>query len=125
MIERRGFERLNIEGQIDFRPVEGSPESQGCLDNISFRGLAFYSSEKVEVGTTIDFRFRPRLIHDEIAGRAAVRHINELKNYGKQVFTLGIEFLEINTNLITHLIKRTKTKNTFVRKVKSTIDLPY
>jgi len=103
----RAYERFLVEGPVSLKIPDCFLNicDDSRLDNVSFGGFAMSSRQKIEVDVVIDFKLKPPLIDQSLVGKGRVRYAREdvanEKNY-----KIGVEFKEVNKELLQHLITR-------------------
>lgn len=106
MQERRGFERLNIDGKVNLRSFDGELcVEDALLDNISFGGFSFYAQQDIAVDKAVEFNLNSTLVSDPLAGLGRVRHVHSHGSIAG-FFCIGIEFIGPNRDFVTHIIIR-------------------
>jgi c-di-GMP-binding flagellar brake protein YcgR len=110
-MEQRGFERLILDGDAHVKTRGKTPiEYRAFLDNFSFGGFAMYSQEKLRPGRIVEFRIMTRMLDEALVGKAKVRHVTLPRKYNSALFTVGVEFKEVNKDLVTHILRRIQAK---------------
>lgn len=111
MKERRGYERLSLDGYINLKGEKIKPGPlQVGLQDISFGGFASYGPQELEVDNVVEFELTTQLIDRPILGKGRIRHINKPQRYIVPIFVMGVEFIEVDKDMLLHLIKRQQLK---------------
>ncbi len=120
MNERRAYERLGVAGDVNIR-IEGSPAEakKGCLENISFGGFGMSIQEGIEPQAGIDFEMNISTAGESFRGKGIIRHSNEKLKYNNRIFITGVEFSDVNKDILTYLIKRIQTRFARERRAKT------
>lgn len=109
-MEKRGYERFKLTGNVNVKnQQEGESRLTAYLDNISFGGFAMYAPEKIPVDTAVDFDLMTEALGQPLAGRGRVRYA-AASGYGNTVFNMGVEFVDIDRDAITYLLKRIQAR---------------
>jgi hypothetical protein len=118
MPERRNYERIDLEGNISFKVID-TPLAifEAYLDNISFGGFAMYSAQKQAADSLIEFKLTTQALDQPLLGKGKIMYV-ALPAYRTQIFTMGVEFVEANKDLVTYLIKRLQLKIANAAKAK-------
>lgn len=96
-----------MDGEVRLTRVDGEPSSfKAYLDNLSFSGFAMYSTEELKVDSAIEFELVTPLLDQYLAGKGKVRHVTLPNKYTARMFTFGIEFTEVDEDLVTYVLKR-------------------
>ncbi len=107
MQNRRAYDRFNLEGALSVRSRGRTEFVPGAyLDNLSFGGLAMYSPAKIDAGQKIEFILSTPLIDAPIPGKGEIKYVNLSQRGPKGLFFMGVQFTQINQDLVMHLIKR-------------------
>jgi len=119
MGENRDYERLTLDGDIYIHAKDGSScEYRAFLDNISFSGFAMFSLEKIEEGAVVEFNLITQALDQGLVGKGRIRHVTKPPQYETPLYTIGIEFTEVNTDLVTHIITRVQAKAALEKQAK-------
>lgn len=119
MRDRRSYERLALNGHVNLKTENGSLRiSNAYLDNISFNGFTMHAIERTEPDMIVDFELMPQSLYEPLAGKGKIRYVKAQEKYKTVMFTMGIEFIDINKDIVTHLIKRVQLKLTNETKEK-------
>jgi hypothetical protein len=112
MEERRHFDRLKLDGNIIIKSESGLPlDFKAFLDNISFLGFAMYSTQKIEPDSLVNFEVTTQALDRPITGKGKVRYATKPDSNRSPFYTMGVEFIETNKDLVTYLIKKLQAKN--------------
>lgn len=108
--EKRDFLRLDLEGDVRIKTVNGVPqEIKGLLRNLSYKGLSVYTKGKIELGSIVDVEIDSPLLDQRLSCKGKVAYLKEPAGHGV-FFKVGIAFIEADKDLVTHLIKRHEFK---------------
>ncbi len=122
MPERRSYERINSDGSVSFRRAgSSSPACRACeahLENISFGGFAMYSAQAQDAEAVIDFELTAPSLDQPLVGKGKIRHVTLPQRCATPIFTMGVEFIEADKDLVTYLIKRLQLKISHAASVK-------
>lgn len=106
MSEKRNHLRFSFKNNI-FLKLESDPvktiESQ-ILD-ISFTGLSFFLNENVNINTMVEFDVSC-FAGKHLVGRGKVVHISQHILYAQNGFKIGLEFIEVNKEIVLNTINR-------------------
>jgi c-di-GMP-binding flagellar brake protein YcgR len=119
MPERRDYERIDLEGNVSFKVIDTPLDIfEAYLDNISFGGFAMYSAQKQKADSLIEFKLTTQALDQPLLGKGKIRYVALPPAYRTQIFTMGVEFVEANKDLVTYLIKRLQLKIANAAKAK-------
>lgn len=111
MQERRDYERLTLDGNVSLKTENGNPRTFiAYLDNISFGGFAMHAQERIEVDRIVEFELMTQLLEQPLSGKGKIRHITTPEKYRTVIFTIGVEFIDINKDIVIYLMKRLQLK---------------
>lgn len=111
MQEKRAYERLILDGYVYMKTRGKNPFAfRVFLDDFSFGGFSVYSKEKLSKGRIIEFNLITQALDQGLVGKAKVRHITQPPHYSTPLYTMGVEFVEVNKDLVTHIINRIQAK---------------
>lgn len=109
--ERRAYDRLGAAGEVTLKTADAAAGGwRGCLENISFGGFGMSMQEKIEPESSVDFDLNISTISESLCGKARVRYANEKIKYNNKIFIVGVEFTDVNKDILTYLIKRIQAK---------------
>lgn len=107
MSEKRGFERLLLDGDVFIKTKGRKPLAfKAFLDNISFGGFAMFSLENLKADRVVEFRLMTKSLGEALVGRGRTRHITRPPQYDTPLYTVGVEFEKVNKDLVLHIIHR-------------------
>jgi len=111
MPEKRSFIRYAVEAKICFKS-EGdvSKAIEGQLLDISSSGLSGFFKESIDVNTIIQFDLAAISIGQHLIGKGKVVHVTEEKTYAGKGFKIGVEFLEVNKEIVLRFISENQRK---------------
>jgi len=117
MRENRGHERIILDGDVYLRSMDGKPsEAKVFLDNFCFGGIAVYSAEKLELGSILEFALITKVLDEALACKGKVRHVTLPPYNSRALYTVGIEFMEVNSDLVVHMLARIQARNSRERQ---------
>jgi len=85
-------------------------EHKVFLDNFSFGGFAVYSSEKLRPGRIVEFNLMTQALDQGLVGKGKIRHMTQPPQYTTPLYSVGVEFVEVNKDLVTYIIGRLQAK---------------
>ena len=123
MRENRGFERLLLDGDVHIKiEKDGQVRSlKAFLDNICFDGFAMCLKETIEPDTVIEFHIIAQALDEALIGKAKIRHVTQ--PYPTPLFTTGVQFTEVNLDMVAHMINRLQAKINQERQKKKQANL--
>jgi len=125
VFEKRAFERFNCDGRIAVKTENGSARSfEALLENISFGGLRMFANEKCAMDSVIELELSAPALAGPLWAKAKIRYVLDLSQQ-RSFFTMGMEFLETNKDLVLYLIKRQQLKNKHLETRKKTRHLDF
>jgi len=108
-----------LDGEVRLTRVDGESSSfKAFLDNLSFSGFAMYSTEELKADSAIEFELVTPLLDEYLPGKGRVRHVTLPNKYTAKMFTFGVEFTEVNQDMVTHILKRQEQKLAAAEKKK-------
>jgi len=111
MSEKRNHERLILDGDVHIKTRGKNPlEFRVFLDNFSFGGFAVYSQQKLRPGRIVEFNLITQALDQGLVGRGRIRHVTQPPQYSTPLYTVGVEFTEVNKDLVIHIIHRVQAK---------------
>lgn len=110
MQERRAYDRLEVDGTILFKAVGSKVHVKAYIENISFGGFRMFSREKLDKDSIIDFELSLPMLEQPLKGKGKVRHVVLPKENAAAVFSMGVEFQDMDKESILHAIKRAQIK---------------
>lgn len=111
MLEKRGYERLVLDGDAHIATKGRKPLAfRAFLDNISYGGFAFFSLENLKPGRIVEFRLITHSLDEALVGRGKIRRITRPPQYNTPLYTIGVEFTQVNKDLVMHIINRLQAK---------------
>lgn len=113
MKEKRSHHRINLDGRVNFQIRDAdSTVFKADLLNIGHNGFAMSLMQDIhiEAGNTFEFELiTPGFTHS-LTGSAKVKYVHKIERYKISVFRVGLEFLDVNKDLILLLLKRHQVK---------------
>ncbi|MEI6631960.1 MAG: PilZ domain-containing protein [bacterium] len=111
MANRRGFLRYTIKAKVCFK-YEGniSKTIEGQLVNISFSGLGVFFKESIDVNTIIQFDLTANFIAEHLIGKGKIIYAAQQKTYEGNGFKIGVEFIEVNNEIVLRFISENQRK---------------
>ncbi|MFH0762330.1 MAG: PilZ domain-containing protein [Candidatus Omnitrophota bacterium] len=117
MSEKRAYDRLAACGEATLKTVdETAPLQKGGLEDISFGGFAISLQEKMEPSAAVNFNLTISTAGELFCGKGIVRHATENSRYNRKTFIVGVEFTEVNKDIVTYVIKKVQAKLTQQKK---------
>ena len=111
MEERRHFDRLKIDGNVIIKSESGTPlDFKAFLDNISFLGFAMYSTQKIDPNSLVNFELTTPSLDHPLTGKGKVRYATNPAPNHSPFYTMGVEFVETDKDLVTYLIKKLQAR---------------
>jgi hypothetical protein len=111
MDERRHFDRLKLDGNVSIKSESGTLlDFKAFLDNISFLGFAMYAPQKIDTDSVVDFELNTQQLDHPLTGKGRVTYVVNPVPGHSPFYTMGVEFVETNKDLVTYLIKRLHSK---------------
>lgn len=110
MIEKRNYIRFFIEGSVKFKTDDASNVVMVDLADVSFVGCALYLKEKKEIGTVIRFELNTELMDYPLIGKGKINHVKEIKKAGETAFKTGVEFVDVDKDLLLVLLNKIQKK---------------
>jgi len=112
MQEKRDFARMLLEGGVSIETLgDQRRKFTAYLDNVSFGGFSMITNEKTDENTLLDFELMPRLASQAIGGRGKVKYVSAPEKHTTPLYTIGVEFVDVNRDLIAYLLKRIELQN--------------
>jgi hypothetical protein len=111
MQDRRGFDRLKLDGNVSIKSENGRPmDFKAFLENISFVGFGMYSAHKVDRDSIVEFELSSQPLDQPLTGTGRVKYVVEPAASRSAFYNMGIEFIDTNKDLVTYLIKKVQAK---------------
>ena len=104
-----GWARLKFEaeGTVDIKRVDDlSHVIRADLQDISYGGISVWAGEKMESGANVLFELTTKFWDDPISGKGKVRYAREMRRLGEHKIRVGIEFLEVNREIVKDILNR-------------------
>ena len=114
MKDKRNYRRFNLENSI-FLKFESDPTKiiEGKLLDISFVGMSIFLKESVNVDflvqTIVQFDF-PASVEQHLIGKGRIVHVKKQKLYAENGFRIGVEFVEVNKEVVLDIFNRLEAK---------------
>jgi len=111
MTNKRGYDRLAVEGTVDLKC--GEHLYRGKLRDICFAGFAGFSAVmhgKIDPGSSVEFNMDISSINDTLEGKGIIRHIKEAVIAKEKIIILGIEFTDVNKDIVGHILKKIQAR---------------
>lgn len=100
-----------LDGDVHIKTRGKNPlEFRVFLDNFSFGGFAVYSQQKLRPGRIVEFNLITQALDQGLVGRGRIRHVTQPPQYSTPLYTVGVEFTEVNKDLVIHIIHRVQAK---------------
>lgn len=114
MHDKRNYRRFNFENSI-FLKFESDPAKiiEGKLLDFSFVGLSVFLKENVNVDAIVQaivqFDFLSS-VEQHLVGRGRVVHVKQHRLYAQNGFRIGLEFIEVDKDLVISILDRLESK---------------
>jgi len=111
--EKRDYERLKLDGNVSIKSADGRRRRfKAYLENISFGGFAMFakSRRKMSPETMVEFELVTPCLDEYLPGKGKIRHITRPERYTYPFYIIGVQFTEVNKDMVTHLIKRLQAR---------------
>ncbi|MCK9595411.1 MAG: PilZ domain-containing protein [Candidatus Omnitrophica bacterium] len=106
MPENRLFTRFIVEGEVLVHPHgQGAELVKTELVDISFKGAGVYSPKMIELNTPVKFIVSGKLFKNTIRGEGRIKYAHPWKRNGRDVFRIGIEFVDVDSDLVMDRLK--------------------
>jgi len=120
MKERRSYIRFSIEGDVVLRPKDGTSRViKAKMCDMGFIGVGIYSSEKIDVGYTVEFEISTRFWDGNICGEAKVKFLEEIIEANDVIFRMGIEFISVDNRVVQYVL--TQLQSEICRKMRKSM----
>ncbi|MFH0790252.1 MAG: PilZ domain-containing protein [Candidatus Omnitrophota bacterium] len=107
MRDKRNFTRFVIAGVVVIKTEEGVLETfRAYLDNVSFGGFLIYSQRSIDVDKIVKFELVIKPLAYSLSGKGKVKYVVKTTKYKSPFFRIGIEFVDINKDIVAYEIKR-------------------
>ena len=115
MIDKRNFRRINFENSILLK-FENDPEKviEARLLDISFVGLSIFLKESASVGVIIQSIVQfdvPSSPEPHLIGTGKIVHLKNCRLYAQDGLRIGLEFIEVQKEIVLSIINRAELKN--------------
>lgn len=113
MKEKRIHGRVDFDGRVNFKIRDGdSPVFKADLINISHNGFAIFLTQDIhiEVENIIDFEIITPRFAQPLIGSAKIRHVFKSERYKAHLFRVGLEFIDVNKDIVLLMLKRHQVK---------------
>lgn len=119
MSEKRAYERLTLDGDVYIKTKGRNAHAfRAFLHDVSFGGFAMYSQEKLKPGNSIEFNLVTQPVGQGLAGKGKIRHSTCPPQYNTPLNIVGVEFVEVNKDLVTYIINRLQAKSALAAQAK-------
>ncbi len=114
MQDRRKYQRFNLEDAV-FLKFESDLAKiiEGKLLDISFGGLSIFLKESIELGAIVQaiVQFNsPNVLEKQLVGRGTVVHASQYSLNGQDGFRIGLEFIEVDKEIVINIIDKLRSK---------------
>jgi hypothetical protein len=111
MQEKRGYQRYVISGSVILK-FEGNDSSilKVELVDIGFIGFSVYSRDEIALGQIVQFEIIPELMDNSLIGKGRIKDIAQVPQNDVLVFRVGIEFIDVEKDIILKLININQAK---------------
>jgi len=119
--------RYRIEGSANLQPEDGTSRViKADLVDICYLGIGVHSNEEIAAGTDVKFELVAKIWDDPVIGRGKVKYAVKIKKYNIDIFRLGIEFIDINKQIVICIItKIQRIISAQIRKKEQSKNRPY
>lgn len=125
MKDKRNFTRFVIAGVVVIKTEEGVLETfRAYLDNVSFGGFLLYSQKNLAVDKIVKFELVIKPLAYSLAGKGKVKYAIKTTKYKSPFFRIGIEFVDINRDIVAYEIKRIQREIFKEKRKLEKVDLP-
>ena len=101
MREKRSHTRTIMTGKVTLRPENNPAEAvMADLVNISYGGICCHSGKALEVGMLVQFELTAEFLMEPLCGKGKISSVIEAKHYATTYFRMGIDFVEVNKNMV-------------------------
>ena len=86
---------------------------EGKLLDISFGGLSIFLKESIELGAIVQaiVQFNsPNVLEKQLVGRGTVVHASQYSLNGQDGFRIGLEFIEVDKEIVINIIDKLRSK---------------
>lgn len=92
-------------GKVALRPETNPAEAvMGELVNISYGGICVRSVKALEAGILVQFDLTTEPFAYTLCGKGKIRSVTETKHYAVMYFQMGIDFVEVDKNMVLAII---------------------
>ena len=111
MSEKRAFVRMDTCGSVKIDLGKSSPQLI-CADlkDIGYGGFCMHTSEALDLGSNIDFQLMIQSSYQAIIGKGAIKYSLHLGPGRAYCFKAGVEFIDINKDMIMHILNKPRIK---------------
>lgn len=98
---------MELCGSVKVKVPDQTGESINTdLNNIGYGGFCISAPEMIQPGTTVDFQIVTHAAYQPLDGKGVVRYVINPAPGKVSRFKTGIEFMEINKNMVTHILNK-------------------
>jgi hypothetical protein len=106
-LAKRRYKRFNTEGRVILTPENGTARSiTADLIDVNFLGLGVNAQERIEPDVSVKSELEHRLWNESIVVEGKIKHAQEIKKLGPQLFRMGIEFTDVDQKTIKNFVNR-------------------
>ncbi|OGX16064.1 MAG: hypothetical protein A2166_05495 [Omnitrophica WOR_2 bacterium RBG_13_41_10] len=125
MLDKRNYKRFSYENSI-FLKLEKDPSNiiEGKLLDISFLGMSIFLKENVNVDSLVQAIVQfdsPISLEKHLIGKGKVVYVKKQKFYAEDGFGIGVEFVEVDKEVVLSILDRLEAKIIDERKKQSQI----
>ena len=106
LTQRRRHDRISAEVPLRYRPIDSDGLVEGMCKNLSTGGMCILTDREMRTGTDIYIQTDPIPEVGAIAGTARVVRARKLSNGGDVKFAIGLQFIQLDNDLIAILSRR-------------------
>jgi c-di-GMP-binding flagellar brake protein YcgR len=112
MLEHRLFTRFVVPGEVLIQLQGATIETvRAELVDISFKGAGAYSAKMIAVDTRVRFFISSKSFEKHIRGEGRIRYAHAHRRKDVDVYRLGIEFVDVDSELVRDILTRLSEKN--------------
>jgi c-di-GMP-binding flagellar brake protein YcgR len=109
--ERRQYERIMLRGEATLRAEDGTTYlGTAPLRDISSGGFCVFGQEGIEAGRIVGFDLTLQMFGDILSGKGRVCYAKAAKANEPGASRVGIEFTDVNRDLVAYMINRIHQK---------------
>ncbi len=111
MQDRRNYIRYIISGTVNLKfPGDSPPSLKADLADIGFIGFSIYWHELIELGQIVQFEINTEFRDTPLIGKGEIKNIAEVIENESLIYKIGIEFIEVEQDIVLKLINSQQAK---------------